>query len=48
MRLTGPLEPTNEWYAVAEFASIKLVGAYRRHYGADFIIADADQPLRSL
>jgi nucleoside-diphosphate-sugar epimerase len=37
MRLTGPLEPTNEWYAVAEIAAIKLVEAYRRQHGADFI-----------
>ncbi len=31
--LTGPLEPTNEWYAVAKIAGIKLVQAYRRQYG---------------
>jgi GDP-L-fucose synthase len=37
MMLTGPLEPTNEWYAVAKIAGIKLVEAYRRQYGADFI-----------
>ena len=37
MLLTGPLEPTNEWYAVAKIAGIKLVEAYRRQYGADFI-----------
>jgi GDP-L-fucose synthase len=35
--LTGPLEPTNEWYAVAKIAGIKLVEAYRRQHGADFI-----------
>lgn len=35
--LTGPLEPTNEWYAVAKIAGIKLVQAYRRQFGADFI-----------
>ena len=35
--LTGPLEPTNEWYAIAKIAGIKLVEAYRRQYGADFI-----------
>ena len=45
MLLTGPLEPTNEWYAVAKIAGIKLVEAYRRQYGADFISADADQSL---
>jgi len=37
MLLTGPLEPTNEWYAVAKIAGIKLVEAYRRQYGADFV-----------
>ena len=37
--LTGPLEPTNEWYAVAKIAGIKLVQAYRRQHGADFIAA---------
>jgi GDP-L-fucose synthase len=35
--LTGPLEPTNEWYAIAKIAGIKLCQAYRRQYGADFI-----------
>jgi GDP-L-fucose synthase len=35
--LTGPLEPTNEWYAVAKIAGIKLCQAYRRQYRADFI-----------
>ncbi len=37
MLLTGPLEPTNEWYGVAKIAGIKLVEAYRRQHGADFI-----------
>ena len=37
--LTGPLEPTNEWYAVAKISGIKLCQAYRRQYGADFISA---------
>jgi GDP-L-fucose synthase len=37
--LTGPLEPTNEWYAVAKIAGIKLCHAYRRQHGADFISA---------
>ncbi len=31
--LTGPLEPTNEWYAIAKIAGIKMVQAYRRQYG---------------
>ena len=35
--LTGPLEPTNEWYAVAKIAGIKLCQAYRKQYGRDFI-----------
>lgn len=37
MLLSGPLEPTNEWYAVAKIAGIKLCESYRRQYGADFI-----------
>ncbi len=37
--LTGPLEPTNQWYAVAKIAGIKLCQAYRRQYGLDFISA---------
>ncbi len=35
--LTGPLEPTNQWYAVAKIAGIKQCQAYRREYGRDFI-----------
>ncbi|MFZ5779757.1 MAG: GDP-L-fucose synthase family protein [Pseudomonadota bacterium] len=35
--LTGPLEPTNQWYAVAKIAGIKLGQAYRRQYGCDFV-----------
>src|SRR5579862_8343864 len=35
--LTGPLEPTNEWYAIAKIAGIKLGQAYRRQYGCDYI-----------
>ncbi len=37
--LTGSLEPTNEWYAVAKIAGIKLCQAYRKQYGRDFISA---------
>ncbi len=37
--LTAPLEPTNEWYAVAKIAGIKMCQAYRRQYGCDFISA---------
>jgi GDP-L-fucose synthase len=37
--LTGPLEKTNEWYAIAKIAGIKLCQAYRRQYGCDFISA---------
>lgn len=35
--LTGPLEPTNEWYAIAKIAGIKLCQAYRKQYGRDFV-----------
>jgi GDP-L-fucose synthase len=35
--LTGELEPTNEWYAIAKIAGLKLCEAYRRQYGNDFI-----------
>ncbi len=35
--LAGALEPTNQWYAVAKIAGIKMCQAYRRQYGADFI-----------
>ena len=35
--LTGALEPTNEWYAIAKIAGIKLCAAYRRQYGCDFV-----------
>ncbi len=37
--LTGPLEPTNEWYAIAKIAGIKLVQAYRTQFGRDWISA---------
>ena len=37
--LTGPLEPTNEWYAIAKIAGLKLALAYRKQYGCDFISA---------
>src|SRR4029077_21113723 len=37
--LTGPLEPTNEWYAIAKIVGLKLCQAYRRQYGCDFISA---------
>ena len=37
--LTGPLEPNNEWYAVAKIAGIKMCQAYRKQYGNDFISA---------
>jgi GDP-L-fucose synthase len=37
--LEGQLEPTNQWYAIAKIAGIKLCQAYRRQYGADFISA---------
>lgn len=37
MLLSGPLEPTNQWYAVAKIAGIKLCEAYRLQHGADFV-----------
>jgi GDP-L-fucose synthase len=37
--LTGPLEPTNEWYAIAKITGIKLCQAYRRQHGCDYISA---------
>src|SRR5262249_24928560 len=37
--LTGPLEPTNEWYAIAKIAGIKLCQAYRKQHSCDFISA---------
>lgn len=37
--LTGPLEPTNEWYAIAKIAGIKMAQAYRKQYGRDWISA---------
>jgi GDP-L-fucose synthase len=39
MLLTGELEPTNEWYAIAKIAGIKLAQAYRKQHGCDFISA---------
>ena len=37
--LTAPLEPSNEWYAIAKIAGLKLCQAYRKQYGSDFISA---------
>jgi GDP-L-fucose synthase len=37
--LTGPLEPTNEWYALAKIAGIKLAQAFRKQHGRDYIAA---------
>lgn len=37
--LTGPLEPTNEWYAIAKIAGLKMCQAYRRQYGFNAICA---------
>ena len=37
--LTGPLEPTNQWYGIAKIAGLKMCEAYRRQYGCDFISA---------
>ena len=44
--LTGPLEPTNEWYAIAKIAGIKLGQAYRRQYGFRRDQRHAHQPVR--
>ena len=35
--LTGPLEPTNEWYAIAKIAGIKMCQAYRKQYGRQYV-----------
>lgn len=37
--LTGPLEPTNQWYAIAKIAGVKLAEAYREQYGRSYISA---------
>ncbi|MFT5445139.1 MAG: GDP-L-fucose synthase [Gammaproteobacteria bacterium] len=37
--LSGDLEPTNQWYAIAKIAGIKMCQAYRRQYGCDFVSA---------
>jgi GDP-L-fucose synthase len=37
--LSGPLEPTNQWYGIAKIAGLKLCAAYRRQHGCDFISA---------
>jgi GDP-L-fucose synthase len=37
--LTGPLEPTNQWYSIAKIAGLKMCAAYRRQYGCDYISA---------
>ena len=47
MLLSGPLEPTNEWYALAKIAGLKLCAAYRRPVWLRFHICAADQSLRA-
>jgi GDP-L-fucose synthase len=37
--LSGPLEPTNQWYAIAKIAGLKMCAAYRRQYDCDYISA---------
>jgi GDP-L-fucose synthase len=37
MLMSGPLEPTNQWYAIAKIAGIKMCEAYRKQHGADFV-----------
>ena len=44
--LTGPLEPTNEWYAIAKIAGVKMCQAFRREFGFNAISLDAHQPVR--
>ena len=44
--LTGPLEPTNEPYAIAKIAGIKLCESYNRQYGRRYTQRDADEPVR--
>ena len=43
--LTGPLEPTNEWYAIAKIAGIKLCQAYRKQHGRRLHLGHALQSL---
>ncbi len=45
--LTGTLEPTNEPYAIAKIAGIKLCESYNRQYGTDYRSGHADKPVRS-
>ena len=45
--LTGPLEPTNEGYAIAKIAGLEMAKMYRRQYGTQRRVADADEPLRA-
>ena len=45
--LTGPLEPTNDAYAIAKIAGIMQVQAIRRQYGLPLHLRDADEPLRA-
>ena len=47
MLLTGPLEPTNQWYAIAKIAGIKLTQAYRAQFGDDFISAMPSKSVRT-
>ena len=44
--LTGPLEPTNEWYAIAKIRGMKLCEALRNQHGFDAIEPDAYKSLR--
>jgi hypothetical protein len=43
--LTWPLEPTNEWYAIAKIAGLKLYQAYRPQHGCEFRLRHADRPI---
>ena len=45
--MSGPLEPTNEAYAIAKIATAGLAGMYRRQFGMDYVTVVPDQPLRT-
>ena len=45
--LTGPLEPTNEGYAIAKIATLELGKMYRRQFGMNVVSLDAHEPLRT-
>ncbi len=46
--LTGSLEPTNEWYAIAKISGVKLIEALRKQYGKDYVSLMPTKPLWAL